>query len=159
MVTYPCATIRHHLVVVRLRINKIGDARVFEVARPAHILFSLSEGTADRMNASKEVVTIGGEDVQDLRTHASLDSRVQYDVEGVGHLDTIARIRRTKGSDRIHEDVHRSAFHTPLEQVEEFFFGLLWRSPVVQRAGFFRRIRANERAAFVPGSIARICAN
>ena len=77
--------------------------------------------------------------------HARHDAHAEHDVDRVGNFEADFGQRRIRRTHDVGNDEHRPPLHRALQHAVEFCVSLGGLGPIVRRAGFFFRRRADER--------------
>ena len=128
---------------------------VFRVTGPADVFDAGLERHADRVDAGNEEVVLF-DVAEDFRRHARHDAHRNDDVGRVRDFNAVFRDRRAERSHRERDDVHRAAFHAAVVERAHFLLHDDRVFPVVGRSRVFLVFRADQRALFDAGDVARV---
>lgn len=124
------------------------DDRPFRIAGPTGILHHTVRRLSDGMQTLDELsaVSVLRQRLYDLLPHPGHDPHGGDDVSRIGELYADLRERRTDGTHREGNGVHRSAAHAAREALRDDAVHLRRRHPVAQLAFHPRRRGGNRRA-------------
>ncbi len=88
--------------------------------------------------------------------HARHDSHAEHDVYGIGDFESDFRERRIRRPHDVGHDKHGAPAHRALEQAVQFRICLGRLRPIVRRARFLFRRRADQGELLDPGDVVRI---
>ncbi|MNT08683.1 hypothetical protein D3C72_1434320 [compost metagenome] len=125
------------------------------VARPFHVGLAGSQRCAHAVHAWNECA-IGTQHVVHGTAHAGHDLHVDGDVRRVGQFHADVRDWRAQRAHREWHDVHGAAAHAAIEQAVQGVTHFARLGPVICRTGRFLRCRADIRAVFDTGHVARV---
>ena len=145
----------------------LAEENVAAVARADRndrvVLWEMADEPAFRIEIEQRVhaavpfrVRVFAEPLHRDFSHARHDPHAEHDVDGIGDFEADFGERRIRRPHDVGNDEHRPPAHRAFQQAVKFRVGFRGLGPVIGRAGFLFRRRADESELLDPRDVVRI---